>query len=1019
MSLKAKNIILELFFSVTILIFTTNKLHGQTFILRSYTTKEGLPHNNVRAIVKDSTGFLWLGTWDGLSRYDGHEFKNYFHIPGDPASLPYFSVLGLYVDGANNLWIFTDRKQVVLYNPCSDDFTILKSFDDYSFEHPANICTDENGDLWIIGHSELMRRDYKSGTFEKFRITDTNGAPLLIEDVNLWISTMGKNKIWLTGNQVYELQKTDSTNEYKICSRYSLDSSFFSQRIFYDHLTWYSFFESESGNKWIFSNFGLFKLDENKRLFKGYRGEIPYNEFTGQKIYCWGWKEDGIYLYNSVNKQLSHIPSETTQLILAILPGKDNSVWFSNISPRGVPLGLNQLVFTPGLFRNRLINAAKQETPAVFSVIMDKDKNIWTGVRGIDHIIKYRKDNSISRTGYLTPELNSISGHIRSMIPVTGGIWIGYYNALLQFYDYNSGRFSRHFPSENIFRTIAVSKEGNIFIGTDKLSIYNPITGKTELLWRSPGPEVIFTFHLDGNGILWGGMTESKLLKFNTLTNEAKVYKVVSDPYNIEDILPGRNGDLWLALLGGGLCRFNPETNSSRQYTTTSGLSNNTTYSLLNDNSGNIWISTDNGISRFNPETGQFRIFSKTDGLEISEFNSRARFKTTDGEFIFGGMGGFVIFNPDSISQSEKISLIPRLIITELKVSGEVRHLPQPLNDTDTILFFKGENNFHISFSSTDFINPEKTKFRYRLSGINDAWIATDSYNRNINYANLKPGWYNLLIEASDVDGRFVSTKSLTIRISPYFYQMKIFHFSGLILILWIIISIIVIYIRHLKQRERVKQDELRLNSLRGQMNPHFIFNSLNSINYFISNNDRLSANRYIADFSRLIRNILSNLGNTYIPFENEISSINDYLRIEHLRFGDKFNFELKTIDVGYQSQLEVVPGLVQPFIENAIWHGVRPLESRKGTIMVRFLPTGSDRIKCIIEDDGVGRSVSLKKHRPQGNHKSRGIEIVIERLQIISKMRGVNYGLEINDIFPDSIETGTRVKIDLPIKLT
>ncbi len=227
----------------------------------------------------------------------------------------------------------------------------------------------------------------------------------------------------------------------------------------------------------------------------------------------------------------------------------------------------------------------------------------------------------------------------------------------------------------------------------------------------------------------------------------------------------------------------------------------------------------------------------------------------------------------------------------------------------------------------------------------------------------------------------------------------------------------IVLYIRQIKQRERLKQDELRLQSLQGQMNPHFIFNSLNSINYFISNNDKISANKYIADFSRLIRSILSNLRSNYVLFEVEINSIRDHLNIEHLRFGDKFDFEINTDAVLHNLKVKVFPGRVQPFIENAIWHGVRALEKRKGFIKICFSYSRPDMIKCTVTDDGVGRKAIVESHADNGNHKSRGTEIVTERLQLISKLRGINYSLFITDMFPEEKETGTKVEIDIPIK--
>ncbi len=185
---------------------------------------------------------------------------------------------------------------------------------------------------------------------------------------------------------------------------------------------------------------------------------------------------------------------------------------------------------------------------------------------------------------------------------------------------------------------------------------------------------------------------------------------------NIEDIISGEEGDLWLALLGKGVCRYNTIKGTFKYYTTADGLSNNTTYSLLRDNQGHIWVSTNHGISMIDPETGHIRVFDESDGIAISEFNSGAKFTSDNGEFIFGGMGGFVRFYPDSISLRTEGSR-HRILLTSLEVSGDKRHLPGDLNDSDTIILERGENNFHLSFSSTDFTNSAKTIFRYMLSG--------------------------------------------------------------------------------------------------------------------------------------------------------------------------------------------------------------------------------------------------------------------------------------------------------------
>jgi LytS/YehU family sensor histidine kinase len=227
--------------------------------------------------------------------------------------------------------------------------------------------------------------------------------------------------------------------------------------------------------------------------------------------------------------------------------------------------------------------------------------------------------------------------------------------------------------------------------------------------------------------------------------------------------------------------------------------------------------------------------------------------------------------------------------------------------------------------------------------------------------------------------------------------------------------TILVIYIRQTNLKALQKQDELKLESLRGQMNPHFIFNSLNSINYFISKNDKLSANHYIADFARLIRSILTNLSNDYIPLEKELESIQDYLNLEHLRFGDKFNYSLKFDQIKELQAITVFPGMVQPFIENAIWHGVRGLEYRMGLIRIEFSYKEPSVVQCVVEDDGIGRKQSeLYKNQFSGK-KSQGIGIVLERLKIINGIRNANLQVKIEDLYPDQNESGTKVTIDIP----
>ena len=179
-----------------------------------------------------------------------------------------------------------------------------------------------------------------------------------------------------------------------------------------------------------------------------------------------------------------------------------------------------------------------------------------------------------------------------------------------------------------------------------------------------------------------------------------------------------------------------------------------------------------------------------------------------------------------------------------------------------------------------------------------------------------------------------------------------------------------------------------------------------------------MNANQYISDFSRLMRSIMSNSSQDFITLECEIQTIRDYLALEHLRFSDKFDFEIMIDENIDQVTTEIIPSLVQPFIENSIWHGLRYLEERKGYLSVRFEMENDARLVCYVEDDGIGRKLSVKlKSGEQKKRRSRGIAIVEERLAIINSFQKSRFMVQIANLFNDRDETGTKVRIEIPFK--
>lgn len=676
--------------------------------------------------------------------------------------------------------------------------------------------------------------------------------------------------------------------------------------------------ESSESLRWFFSNNGIY-IQNQEGIFRKLEGSLKDYDFPSDRLLVWGEPDGGLHIYDPSRKSEFVIHDENLNKLSAFYVQNRNLLWLTGTSPSRGYSGLIKVVITPELFKNYQKASGIWNTEAVYAIYKDKKGFIYTGIRGRNHMHVIGPDGKWTEKANMSADRALQTGHLRAIKGTETGLWLGYFFKELLFYDFNSGRTIKHNPDAISCSTILPWNDGTVFIATDgKIMKYNPADQSSEL-FAGQFIESIYCLVPDDKGNIWGGLIGSQLLKLSTVSRRHEIIRLSEESYNVESICFGNNNDIWAALLGGGVCNYNPLTGEKKFYTTSNGLSNNTTYSVLCDKSGYIWVSTNNGISRIDPETGLIRIFDSSDGQNIIEFNSDALFTAEDGEFFLGGVGGFISFYPDSVAIIQNVTSKQKIIITDFKISGETKNFEKPYYLADSLILPKGDNNFQISFSSTDFANSEKTLYRYKLEGVEETWTETNWLNRRVNYSNLKPGWYTFHLQATNRNGQWLASKELKIRIRPYFYQTRFFRISVPLLFILISGMIITGYILHIRQKERMKQDELRLNALRGQMNPHFIFNSLNSINYFISNNDKISANNYIADFSRLIRGILSNLEKNYVPFETELNSLIDYFKIEYLRFGDRFDYKIETEEITNYMNIEVLPGLVQPFIENAI----------------------------------------------------------------------------------------------------
>ena len=217
---------------------------------------------------------------------------------------------------------------------------------------------------------------------------------------------------------------------------------------------------------------------------------------------------------------------------------------------------------------------------------------------------------------------------------------------------------------------------------------------------------------------------------------------------------------------------------------------------------------------------------------------------------------------------------------------------------------------------------------------------------------------------------------------------------------------------------EHRKQEQLKHEILRSQLNPHFIDNCLNSVNNLVSMNDELKVNQYLSDFSRLMRLFLNNSNQEFIPFKDELESIQKYLLLEHTNNSDKFEFEIMTDESIDMEDTEVMPSMIQPYIENAIKHAFPPRINRKGKIKIEFIQQQNYSLSCMITDDGIGRKESQNhKQELQKQRKSKGESLVRDRLELYNTFHKTNYTIVSEELYSDRTEIGTKIKIEIPVK--
>lgn len=471
------------------------------------------------------------------------------------------------------------------------------------------------------------------------------------------------------------------------------------------------------------------------------------------------------------------------------------------------------------------------------------------------------------------------------------------------------------------------------------------------------------------------------------------------------------NGNVWVGTFNG-VYVHNVKEKTTIHFDEKEGLNSGLIYSFVQDSDSNIWIGTNQGINRvYLPDfyTGTYTnilSFGKKEGFSGVECNVNGAHNDGD-NLWFGTVDGLMKFDPLSYTKNNSP---PVLSITGTK-----------LFYADTLLYNEVElphdrNHITFNFLGISLSNPQQVKYSFKLEGFDEAWSPPD-YLNPATYSGLPPGKYTFKVKSANSRGVWNEKPvEFSFKISEHFTQMMWFQLSagsmGLAL-LWGIYYMQVRRHRVKRELER-KLDSLKLKALRSQMNPHFIFNSMNSIQYFINHNEKLEANRYLSKFASLMRKMLNNSREELIPLGDDLDALDLYLQLEKMRFEDKFDYELICRDE-HIKELMIPSMVIQPFVENAIIHGFKKIDY-PGKLRVEF-SLQKDRLVCIIDDNGRGLKSTAVKSNGLKPHKSASTGITEERLQTLTKLHKQDRELTITDKSEHNPgEKGTRVEIRFPV---
>lgn len=960
------------------LILLNTLVWAQNFELTSInlTVQNGLAGDNVYCALQDDKGYIWFGTETGVSRYNGRSFENFYMSDG----LADNEIFRIDQDSQGRIWFSAFNGQMSYYhqgqffNKSNSSLVAAIKFKDYYI----NLFEDSKGNLWLTTKTGLamIRKD---GTVKNTKDFDKNGlqrmSAFMEKEGVVWAGLDANRR----GYRFSVRKDTQSATPMVLGEDFSafIDSN--------------PIYLTSTNQRQASSYLNAF-LDEENKVFHAISKIHNYPDeelwactFRGATKIDKAKKSSTIFLEG---KQVSHV-----------LRDREGGYWFTTLG--------DGVFFVPSLEKGAVTNVNDQPIGNVTALYMEGDV-LWFG--GNNAVIGRTGEQGNKRWNMSSKYGRS---RVKRIVPIKNSEDLLFVAEEAMILKKGHENFSRLAGS---VKTVQPWADSLLVVGTTHMIYVLDLEAtlkkfKAEHIQDDNAAAPNFRqlskmLQIEGKGAVidmeeyQGGVLVSTALGLYFLDNRLNFSKLSAPPIMnavINDIKALNDSSYLLATSGYGTFLF--KDGQSIAFSTETGMSSDINRKVFAQNDSTFWIATNAGINRVTYQENDWHISSikSTDGLLSEDVNDLI----IHGDYLIAATSkGISRINiPDWQSpKTPPLVSMNALLVDDSPWSDQSREIEH------------GVKNITVNFDGLHFQSLDRISYKYRLLGFDDTWRLTSQ--NSLSFGNLKSGEYTFQVKAISAFGDESKPDERSFVIAtPFWMTWWFMSMAALVILLTLAGVINMILRRNRLKQERKFEFQLRIaeaerKALQSQLNPHFIFNSLNSIQNMVLDEDPESAYQYLAKFGKLIRRVLEFSDISMVPLTDELETLRLYMDLENLRLNDKFDYHIH-IDEGV-NLLEAIPSMIiQPHVENAIWHGIMPLKGkRRGRIDIAIRKS-HEGLHFEVLDNGVGRKPNL-----QSEQRSMGTKIVNE---LIRKHKGEGSGeVEVEDLFDGNQASGTRIKIQI-----